>query len=130
MTLATRVPIVVTHDAGSRFSARVRGHHVESDQPITSGGTDTAPTPVELLGAALGSCIALYVHKFLAARSLPTDGVRVEVQATAGNYAVRVMLAERPGDQHLMMLGRVVRSCPVHQALEHGAQIVVEIAYP
>jgi len=36
--------------------------------------------PLELIGAALGSCIALYVQRFLHVRNLPYHGMRVEVE--------------------------------------------------
>src|SRR5690554_3530556 len=76
-------PIVVTHQDGLRFAAQIRQHRLIVDQTEKGGGADTAPTPLELLGASLGSCIALYIHKFLASRGLPTGDVRVEVTTHA-----------------------------------------------
>jgi hypothetical protein len=48
-------PITVTHLTGVKFSIDIRGHEVLVDQTINGGGTDSAPTPVELLGAAWGA---------------------------------------------------------------------------
>src|SRR5262245_47234546 len=72
-------PIVVSHDNGLRFSADIRSHRLILDQPRYAGGEDAGPTPLELLGASLGSCIALYVYRFLTARNLSVAGLRVEV---------------------------------------------------
>jgi uncharacterized OsmC-like protein len=132
-------PIVVTHERGVRFSAQIRQHRVAVDQPARAGGEDTAPTPIELLGASLGTCIAFYVQQYLRARSLPFEGLRVEVQqhsakdpARIGWFEARVIL---PGDlpaHHLELLDRVARSCPAHGTLVHGADVDVrlEVASP
>jgi putative redox protein len=132
-----RQPIVITHDHGLAFSAKVRLHTVAMDQPVTSGGTDDAPTPLELLGAALGGCIALYAHRFLDSRDLPHDGLRVEVeQKSAKNpsriaeFIATVTLPESLPEHEADMLSRVVRSCPAHHTLTMGADVAVDIVTP
>ena len=72
-------PIVVTHEKGLSFAAQIREHRLMTDQSARAGGEDSAPSPTELISAALGSCIALYVHQFCVSRGLPHDGMRVEV---------------------------------------------------
>ena len=54
----THQPIVVTHEGGARFAAQIRSHRVIVDQPQHAGGMDSGPMPIELLGTALGTCIA------------------------------------------------------------------------
>jgi putative redox protein len=130
----TSPPIVVTHEKGLSFAAQIREHRVMTDQSARAGGEDTAPSPTELVSAALGSCIALYVHQFCASRGLSHDGMRVEV--TPRNVANPSRIAElsvavfMPGTRsaHIVeMLERVVRSCPVHNTLAHGAEVSVAI---
>ena len=70
----------MTHHGGVRFAAQVRSHRVLVDQPVHGGGDDTAPSPIELLGASLGTCVALYVKQFCEVRGLPYEGMRVEVE--------------------------------------------------
>lgn len=133
-TVAPRPTIIVTHDGELRFGGTVRSHRVIVDQPLASGGADSAPTPVELLGVALGTCLALHVQQFLTTRVLPFKGLRVEVAqrrtATTSLFDVRVLMPTRPSEHHLLLLERVARSCPVYQALEPGATIDVEFRYP
>jgi putative redox protein len=130
---AAREPMVVTHEGGLRFVADIRGHRLVVDQPAPKG-EDSAPMPVELMGAALGTCVALYVQQYCASRELPYEGMRVEVRHEnaksphrIGAFAVQVFLPEPLAAEHLEMLDRVARSCPVHNTLTHAPQVEVVI---
>lgn len=127
--------IVVTHLGGMQFSAQIRGHRIVVDQPQKIGGTDSAPTPIELLTSSLGCCIAFYVREFCRSRSLPYLGMSVEVmpQTTAGRidrFTVRVIMPEPLPARETELLERVARSCPAHATLAHGADIALGIEVP
>lgn len=129
-----RSPIVVTHEGDVRFAAQVRSHRVVVDQLHRAGGDDTAPAPIELLGAALGTCVAFYVQQFCHARGLPYDGLRVEVDqqgasspSRIGKFVVRVLLPAELPAPYDAMIERVVRSCPAHNTLSLGAEVTVAI---
>lgn len=128
-------PMVVTHEGGLRFAAQIRGHRLMVDQPRGAGGEDAAPMPLELLGASLGTCVALYVQQFCHARGLPYEGMRVEVQphgaqGRIGKFDVRVILREPVPPRYAEMLERVAQSCPAHNTLTHGAEVAVAIEHP
>ena len=134
----TAVSPVLTarHDGGMRFVAEVRGHQVVTDQPEYGRGADSAAMPLELLGAALGTCIALYVHQFLSVRSLATDGLRVELTATPSEdrpkrivrYDVAVRLPSGVPAEMLLLIERVAVSCPAHATLTHSPEIAVTVS--
>ena len=131
---SARSPIVVTHEGGVKFAAQIRSHRVVVDQPLYDGGRDEGPAPIELLGASLGTCVALYVQQFCHVRGLTYDGMRVEVeQHGAGNpnrigtFAVRVILPNELPPEYAAMLERVARSCPAHNTLTVGAEVRVEV---
>jgi putative redox protein len=48
---------VVVQGSGFGFAQEIsaRSHRIVADEPIPNGGTDTGPTPYDLLLAALGS---------------------------------------------------------------------------
>jgi putative redox protein len=131
-----RSPMVITHEGGLKFAAQIRSHRVIVDQPA-GVGEDAGPMPLELLGASLGTCVALYVQQFCEARGLPYAGMRVELdQVGAQNpgriarYIVRVLLPEALPPQYAELLERVARSCPAHNTLVHGTEVEVEIEAP
>jgi uncharacterized OsmC-like protein len=133
-TNGERSPIVVTHLSGVKFAARVRSHRVLVDQSPRGGGNDEAPTPLELLAASLGTCVALYVQQFCHARDLPYEGMHVDVDtASATNpnriaeFRVSVVLPSSLPPHYAEMIQRAARSCPAHNTLAHGAEVSVAI---
>jgi putative redox protein len=127
-------PIVVTHQARLRFAAQVGSHEIILDQRIAGGGEDAGPSPLELLGAALGSCAALYVHRFLVTRGISTEGLRVEVTQVdernphrIGLFGMQVFLPEDVPPVYRPMVEAVVRACPVHSTLAHGVAVDIHI---
>jgi putative redox protein len=130
-------PTVVSHAGGVKFSIRIRSHEIVVDQTIAGGGCDTAPTPLELLGASLGSCIAYYVYHFFHSRGLPADDVVVEVTQNQvrnpnriESFGVKLTLPANLPDKYLPLLQRVLDTCPVHNTLKTGARIDVEFVSP
>lgn len=134
---SVRAPMMITHEGGMRFAAQVRSHRIVTDQPEHAGGKDSGPTPTELLGVSLGSCIAFYVQQFCHARGLPYQGMQVEVEqrgerkpARVAEFVVRVVMPGDLPEQYAPVLERVVRSCPVHNTLVQGAEMNIEIVMP
>ncbi len=130
----TQPPMVVTHEGGLQFAANIRGHRVLVDQP-EGVGDDAAPMPLELLGASVGTCVALYVQQFCHARGLPYEGFRVEVgteraPGRIGRFDVRVHMPEPLPPAYADMLDRVARSCPAHNTLVHGAEVDIQVNLP
>jgi putative redox protein len=120
-----------------RFVAQVRGHRIETDQPAYGTGDDSAAMPLELIGAALATCIALYAHQYLVTRALPADGLRVELTSEMashpkriGRFDVVLVLPPDLPEEHRERLERVAVSCPAHATLTHAPEIVVRVEQP
>ena len=77
--------IAVSVTATGRDGVRrvsIRDHRQLLDSSIELGGFDLGPSPVETLLGALGGCLAHTIIVQAAARSVPLDGVSIDVSAT------------------------------------------------
>jgi putative redox protein len=79
-------PPVVTFSASTsllheyKTEARVRDFTFSVDEPPLIGGTDSGPTPVELVLAALGTCQEIVYATYARVLGIPLDGVEVTAE--------------------------------------------------
>ncbi|MER6083425.1 OsmC family protein [Streptomyces sp. NPDC001833] len=115
----------VAHVHGDAYAVDIRGHRILVDQPTDAGGTDTAPTPVELFAASLATCVAFYAGRYLQRHGLPRAGLQVRTEFTmaadrpARVASVRLVIVPPPAlsaERHAAMLA-VAAHCTVHNTL-------------
>ncbi|MFR0354631.1 OsmC family protein [Streptomyces sediminimaris] len=116
----------VTHVHGDAYDVDIRGHRLLVDQPTEAGGTDVAPTPVELFAASLATCVAFYAGRYLKRHGLPRGGLRVHAEFTmaadppARVDALRVTVSPPPAlpaQRHEALLAAVEAHCTVRNTL-------------
>ncbi len=127
--------IRVSHQGGDRFEIGIRDHVLHVDQPTEAGGSDTAPTPTELMVASLASCVAFYVRRFLARHCLPTDGLAVEARfsmaerpARVGRVDLAIDLPDGVPDERRAALLAVASHCTVHNTLDDPPTVRILVA--
>lgn len=59
--------------------AKIRNHFVVIDEPLTSGGGDTGPTPVEYLLTAIGSCVSITLRMYAERKGWDAGKITVKV---------------------------------------------------
>jgi putative redox protein len=130
----SRHSIVATPEGGVRVKIGIREHEVVTDQPERAGGTDSAPTPLELLGASLAGCVALYVHKHCVRVGLPSHEIAVEVKpiwredpGRVGRFDVTVHVPESFETSSHAGVEAAARGCPVHHTLMHLPEIDIRV---
>jgi len=67
----------VTFDGGKVITANLHGHSIRTDQPVKSGGGNTAPAPFELFLASIGTCAGIYVKSFCDQREIPAENIKI-----------------------------------------------------
>lgn len=128
----------VTHVHGDAFEVDIRGHRLLVDQPTEAGGTDVAPTPVELFAASVATCVAFHAGRYLQRHGLPRGGLRVHTEFTlaAGPPArveslrVTVTPPHALSDQRHEALLAVVSHCTVHNTLRLPPRVEIGLALP
>ena len=60
---------------GKRVTSTYKGFTVETDQPKSEGGNDSAPEPYDLFLASIGTCAGVYIVYFCESRNIPIDDI-------------------------------------------------------
>ena len=66
--------------AGYANTIRARQHTLTADEPRTGGGTDTGPSPYELLLAGLGACTAITLRMYAERKGWELGEVHVDLE--------------------------------------------------
>jgi putative redox protein len=134
-TPTSRHSILAVSSGGATVSAQVREHTVATDQPLRLGGTDTAPSPLELLSVSLATCISLYVHRYCEAQGLDDAELAVEVKPfwredRISRFDVLLHVPDAVAADHRAAIEEVARKCPVHHTLAHAPEIAFHLPEP
>jgi putative redox protein len=122
------------------------GHTVITDEPVSAGGADLGPTPMQLLVGALGACVAVTVKLYAARKQWPLDGVDVGVtleRFKATDYPAYKgeedfvheykLTIDLQGDLDVAQRARLLEiagKCPVHRAITMPAFVFDELVEP
>ncbi len=119
--IATARPIAGT----LRHQIDVNGRHtITTDEPANLGGTDTAPTPHELLAATLAGCVSTMIVLYAQRHGWDLGETQVDVEYDADtkprHVEVTLRLPEGLTTEQTKRLQRVAQTCPVRRSLEAG----------
>jgi putative redox protein len=133
---------VVVRGAAGGFAQEITAgsHHLRADEPLSSGGTDTGPTPYDLLLAALGSCTSMTIALYARRKQWPLNSVTIRLRhsrvhaedcAACETHDAKLTVIDReieldgPLDEsQRARLLAIANRCPVHLTL--GSRIDVK----
>lgn len=111
-------------------------HWLVTDEPVSLGGTDSAPTPHELLPAALAACVATTIRMFARRQGWGLGEITVEAtldaRARPQRCTITVVLPPGLDEGQWRRLEYVARACVVHRTLEQSVALeqTIEFATP
>jgi uncharacterized OsmC-like protein len=126
--------VIVRGNAGGfAQSVEVAGHRFSADEPVAFGGTNSGPSPYDLLLAALGSCTSMTIGLYARRKGWPLESVKVtlrhsKIHATdceeCETKEGKIDRIEREihlagtltPEQHAKLL-EIADKCPVHRTL-------------
>jgi putative redox protein len=125
----------VIRGTGSGFAQEILAgqHRLKADEPLSAGGTETGPTPYELLLAALGTCTAMTVTMYARRKNWPLHAIVVRLSHskihaedcfdchTEAGFIDRIdreiELSGSLSPDERLKLFEIAEKCPVHRTL-------------
>jgi uncharacterized OsmC-like protein len=127
------------------IASDVRGHKVVIDQPANAVGTDTGPTPLELVLVSLAGCIGTLGRIIAMQRRITMRGMTIRVEGDLdtdgllgkpfdgriGFEGISIAVdvdADMTDDEKNAFIHEVDRRCPVSENLLNHTPINVKLA--
>ncbi len=138
--------ITASLGAGTVVSIQARQFTWQGDEPPAAGGTDTGPTPYELLLGGLAACITVTLRLYANHKGIALDGVDVtltfdrvhaddcvDCDERADGWIERIQsdvtIRGSFDDAQRKRLAQVAQRCPVHKTLANGVHFVDSVDF-
>jgi uncharacterized OsmC-like protein len=132
---------VVVRGSGAGFAQEIHAgrHRIVADEPASAGGTDTGPSPYDLLLVALGACTSMTVAMYARRKAWPLDEVEVHLRHSKIHAIDCAECETKEGmldrierdihftgpltDEQRSKLMEIANKCPVHRTLTSEIEI-------
>jgi putative redox protein len=127
--------VAVSETREGKFTQEIRAgkHQLRADEPASAGGSDSGPSPYDLLLAGLGACTSMTIRMYADLKQLPLEHVTVrlrhdkihaedcaECQTREGKIdriEREIELTGALDDAQRAKLLEIANKCPVHRTL-------------
>ena len=109
---------------GFKHTVSVRKHELTVDEKEDDGGTDSGPSPQEMLAVSLASCTAITIEMYAKRKGWEIGDVSVNVdyepaqRGSPTKFKMTMHLPKELPEEQLQRLEQIAAKCPVHRTLE------------
>lgn len=131
---------------GTQVTIHARQFSWHGDEPPAAGGTDTGPTPYEMLLGSLAACITITLRVYADHKGIDLNGVDVTLEFDRVHADDCVDCDERKDgwidriqtsvtirgafdEAQRTRLVQVAERCPVHKTLANGVEIFDSVTF-
>jgi putative redox protein len=140
------LPTVVVRGVadGLRQEVQAGKHRFVVDEPLEVGGSDSGPTPYDLLLASLGACTAITLRMYARRKGWPLDDVEIRLRhekihakdcadcetkdARIDHIDREIELRGALDESQRSRLLQIANRCPVHQTLASEIHVSTRLA--
>jgi len=126
--------VIVRENGQGRYQQEVIAgqHRLVADEPLSVGGADAGPPPMDFLMAGLGACTSMTLRMYAERRGMALKAIsvslshdKVSVDGTTRDRILRhiTLDGDLSAEERLRLL-EIANKCPVHRAL--GQPLVIE----
>lgn len=134
MAEQTEPPVIVRGTAGD-FAQKIEigTHRIDADEPVSFGGTDSGPSPYDLILSALGACTSMTIGLYARKRRWPLEKITVSLrhskihakdceecetkEGRIDRIELEIHLDGALTNEQRAKLMEIAEKCPVHQTL-------------
>ncbi|CAM1346127.1 OsmC family protein [Tenacibaculum crassostreae] len=112
--------------------SKVSGFFVESDEPIALGGTNKAPSPIDLMNSALASCTAMYLLNKAEEENITVGEIKIKIIVSRNEdqsfrFERTLRFEHKVPENELQKLLLFAKKTPVTKALTKGNQVITTV---
>lgn len=124
----------ITFPGNKKVDAHYKQFTIQTDQPISSNGDETAPEPFTHFIASIGTCTGIYILTFCQRNEIPTKDMKLKLLTNRNNQThmidtidIQITLPPDFPQKYKKAVIKSAEACTVKKHLEQPPKITISI---